>query len=141
MHGPAQAPEAQLWHTVQAMNEAWLNEDGRRLAGIYAEDAVLLAGDDADRLCGRESCVRREVQLRRAMEVERFRLGPPKVDVYDETAVVSYCFVLAWRTGGGCRHEERGLDVVVLRRCGEQWRVVSRTVLPAAADAPRAVPD
>jgi ketosteroid isomerase-like protein len=82
------------------------------------------------RSTGRDAAVGSYVAFTSQAKVLAFEEVAEDVDVYGDTAVVSYTFVIAYETGDGRRLQEQGRDLFVLKRENRRWRAVWRTLLP-----------
>jgi uncharacterized protein (TIGR02246 family) len=116
---------------VARINEAWRGGRAEAAAPLFAEDVVML-GPGGERLVGRAAMVRSYVDFAAAATVDEYEESEHAVDVFGDTAVVSYAWRMAWRAGGEA-YRERGRDVFVLAHGADGWQAVWRTLIAAGA--------
>ena len=115
------------------LNRTWVIGDPKDLAPFFHEAAVIVAPGWQERAVGREACVERYVDFRDQATIDSFEEGQVEVDLVGDIAVASYTVDIAF-TMDGRSHQEQGRDVFVLRRDGERWLVLWRTLLPSPPD-------
>ncbi len=121
--------QQEVWKVVQEVNEAWVKGHPENLENFFREDMVIVPPDFQQRAVGRESCVASYKDFCRQATVQDFMEKDPGIDVFGNTAVVTYSFEIRYEMKGGTFHEA-GRDVFVLLREGGNWRAVWRTMIP-----------
>ncbi len=115
--------------TVHRLNQAWLHRRFAEMPPLFHEHAVITAPGHALRTEGRAACVQTYVDFLGRAEVTHYEEAPLAVEVWGDTAVASYRWVMGWQAGGR-EFSEAGRDVLVLQRRGRAWVVVWRTLVP-----------
>ncbi len=117
-----------VWHVVRELNRAWVEGRPEDLEEWFHEDMVIVAPDLRTRLDGREACVQSYVEFLDRGSVRGFEEIEPRVDVYGDTAVVTYRFDVTYEMGGETIRD-RGGDVFVFQATPGGWKAVWRTML------------
>jgi uncharacterized protein (TIGR02246 family) len=126
--------EREVWQAIRAGNRAWLGGDPNAVAPLFHENAVMLAPGFEQRVVGREAIVGSFVEYCKVAKTLAFEESGESVDVFGNTAVVSYRFKVRYELGGST-HEEAGQELLVLRQQAERWQIVWRTQVPLVASA------
>ena len=117
---------AAIWAAIQRSNTAWTSGRPGDTAGLFADDAVMVAPGVTGVVEGRDAIVDSYREYAAAAETHAFEETAHDVRIFGETAVVTYLFTVEYSIDGD-RLAERGQETLVLRRAGEAWRVVWRT--------------
>jgi hypothetical protein len=113
---------------VRELNRTWVSGAPQKLGPFFHPDIVIVHPGFQGRSVGREACVASYVEFAKNAKVLAFEEREPEVDVFDDVAVVSYTFDIAYDLEGR-RYREQGRDLFVLRRQRGRWRAVWRTLL------------
>ncbi len=113
---------------IDALNAAWQERRFAELGEYFHEDARLVAPGLASRIEGRDAIVRTYREFAESATIDSFRLDPPHLEQWGDTAVATSSFTMTY-TFGGRSYTEEGHDVLVLARSGGTWVVVWRTVV------------
>lgn len=120
--------QAEAWDVVRGINAAWVQNRTEELRDLLHASIVFVSpGGEAVR--GQEACIATYRDFIVRTKVLRFEELAPAVDVFGETAVVTYDFEIFFEYGGTWT-TERGSEVFVLVKDGGRWRAVWRTQLP-----------
>lgn len=123
----------EVWETLQHLNRAWLEGRDDELAEVLHEDMVITPpGMDAP-VRGREACLEGFRTFIQRASVLEFHEGPPAVDVFGDTAVVTYPYELTYEMEGS-PYRDAGHDIYVFVRRDEGWCAVWRTLIPQAEE-------
>ncbi|MDX9724114.1 MAG: nuclear transport factor 2 family protein [Myxococcota bacterium] len=112
-----------IWRMLEEANRAWLDGRPRDVAFLYHSDAVVQAGER--RTLGREAIVQSYVDYCALAVTHSFEMNTRTLDLFGETAVLSYHFVVSYSLDGS-RFDERGEETLVFQRRDAQWGVVWR---------------
>lgn len=125
--------EAQVavWEVVRRINAAWVHGRTDDLRDLLHPSMIIVrpGGEPAH---GREACIASYRDFTVRAKVLRFEESTPAVDVFGDTAVVTYAFEIfyelagTWTTAGGS-------EIFVLTQDGGRWWAVWRRQLPATA--------
>ena len=124
----------QLWTHVQTLNNLWVNGNPDKLDPFVREDVVVLHFDYKTRLRGREAVIKSYREFCDESTVHSFRQFRPIIDVFGETAVVTYAFEIEYKMGEQT-YNESGRDMFVFVWESDTWLVIWRTMLPDPPDA------
>jgi hypothetical protein len=124
----AESDELAVASLVAAIHEDWLAERYEGLAGWLHPDVVVVPPGGAPWVEGRTAVVESYRDFNTAARIERFLASAPSVQVWGATAV-AWCPVRIVYRLGEERFDESGVDLLVLSREGESWRLVWRTLL------------
>jgi uncharacterized protein (TIGR02246 family) len=113
---------------VERINAAWRAGRAADAAPLFDGDVVMVT-PTGERLIGREAMVQSYADFAASAVVDEYEESEHAVDVFGETAVVVYRWLMAWRAGGES-YRERGRDIFVLTHATTGWQVVWRTLLP-----------
>lgn len=126
-----------VWQTLRALNDAWTLGDPARLADYFHPDMVAITASERARLVGRDACLASWQGFARAAKVHYWHETEPLIQLYGDTAVVTYYFDMAFDLGGRAV-ELGGRDLFVfVREHGRWWAVADQfSPYPAAAGTP-----
>ena len=118
-----------VWEFVQAMNDTWVSGKPAQLERYFHPDMVILAPDGVQRLEGREACVWSYCEFCANTKVQWFNTSDAHVDVFGETAVVSYALDLTYEWNDQVV-QDHGKELLVLAQHEGGWRAIWRTLIP-----------
>ncbi len=119
---------------IRRINDAWTSGDWNDLEGCLHDDVVFVQPDLETRADGRAACVKSYADFVEAATIQGFQASDPTVDVWGDTAVVTYTFEIDYEMNGE-RARESGRDLFVLTRTADGWRAAWRTLIPGGAPA------
>jgi hypothetical protein len=122
-----------IWRFLRDLNARWVEGRPEDLADFFHEDMVIIAPGFKERIKGRKACVESYKGFSGQASIHDFKEVDPSIDVYGDTAVVSYGFEIIYEMDGETYHET-GNDLFVLAHQGDRWRAVWRTLFPFAQD-------
>lgn len=114
--------------TLGAWSGAWRAGDPARLAGLYASDARLVAGDGAGPLRGRAEIERYWAAQRPA--TREVTLEMDDFDVSSQIAFVQGAYELVRTRPDGAEERTGGVHLTVLVMEGRSWRIRSQVFRP-----------
>jgi hypothetical protein len=126
---PITAESREVWKFVQDLNRTWSGGQPEKLDSFFARDCVIVQPGFEGRATGRAACVESYVDFCAHANILGFQERAPDIDIFGDTAVVSYTFDISYELEGR-RYREQGRDLFVLRRERGRWRAVWRTLLP-----------
>lgn len=129
---------------VKALSEAWRNNRWGEVSAALHDGCVILRPDGV-RVEGREACAASYREFAEQSRIIRYSESDHRLDVYGSTAVATARWQMSWVARGRPTRDE-GVELLVLARDGERWRVVFRRVDTLAAptreaDAPAGADD
>lgn len=127
MNPSFQTPEEhEVWQTLRKMNDAWTKADGRDLVNFFHKNMVAITPTDRKRLEGREACVAGWVGFLKMARVLRWEEIDPEIQVYENSAVVTYYFDMACEMNGQTV-ELSGRDMFFfVKEDGKWWAVADQ---------------
>ena len=111
---------------ISQMNEHWVAGEAEPIGAFLHENMVIAAADGAFRGEGRDVCLQSIADFLAAGTILDFNADDPIIDVFDATAIASYNFSIRYRMSDK-EYAEKGTDVLVLNRTGDDWKIVWRT--------------
>lgn len=121
--------QTEVWATLRALNDAWTQGDGSSLAECFHPNMVAITATDRLRLAGRDACLASWQGFVRATRIHRWREIDPLVQIYGDTAVVTYYFDMAFDMAGRTV-ELGGRDMFVFVREDGRWLAVADQFSP-----------
>ncbi len=115
-----------IWALIDRCNDAWTSGRPSEVAALHADDAVLVAPDVVDTIIGRDAITDTYIQFVRTATVDRFDVTRRSLHRFGDTAVAAYLFEVTY-TIDSTTHNERGEEILVLRRHDSGWKVSWRT--------------
>ncbi len=116
--------EEEVWQTLRALNDAWTKGNPADLVNYFHEHMVAITGTDRERIVGREACVNGWSAFANAAEIHSWKEINPKIQIYGNTAVVTYYFDMSFNMGGQ-EIEMGGRDMFVFVKEGGKWLAVA----------------
>jgi uncharacterized protein (TIGR02246 family) len=120
--------EHQIIELVHRMNDAWVSGNPETLASFFREDIVMVHPDFVQRTAGREACVASYADFCTQAAIQGFKIGELTVDAFDDTAVATYSYEIAYEMGGE-RFNDKGRDIFVFERSTGVWQAAWRTMI------------
>ena len=123
--------EMEIWMLVRESNRAWVGGALGELGNFFAPDAVVVAPRLQARVAGREAIVKSFQDFLHHARTHFFEEQEHFIDVFGETAVVTYRFAIRYTLASEDQErEEGGQEILVLRRSAGSWQAVWRTQIP-----------
>jgi hypothetical protein len=124
--------ELAIWETIQAMNLCWTCGDSSELARLneyFHDSMVAITQTDKLRLEGKQACFDGWTNFSRNANITAWKEIDPKIEIYGDTAVVTYYFQISFEMGGQ-KLDQAGRDMLVLIKENEKWIVVADQFSP-----------
>jgi hypothetical protein len=121
--------QGQIWQAVRDLNDAWVSGNPERLVEFFHQSMIIAQPGFQQQVRGRRECVDSYRDFCARANVRDFRASDPSVDVFGQTAVVSYSFDIDYELDSE-RFSESGRDLFVFVREGDKWWAVWRTIVP-----------
>ena len=124
--------QATVWEVVRRINAAWVHSRTDDLRELLHPSMVIVPPGGLGPVRGQAACIASYRDFTVRAKVLRFEELMPAVDVFGDTAVVTYAFEIfyelegIWTTAGGS-------EIFVLTREDGRWWAVWRTQLPPAS--------
>lgn len=125
------AAQQEVWDALQQINSAWLYGDHEALAELLHPEMVIVPPGFGEHITGRDACLAGYREFSRSAQVESYAESDANVDLFGDTAVVSYRYELIY-TLADTRYQDAGQDVYVFVRNDGQWQAAWRALLSAA---------
>ena len=116
--------QALAWATVRVINEAWTRGNPDDLVHYFHRDMVAITASDRLRREGGAACIAGWKAFAESARIHHWAEREPKVQIYGETAVVTYYYDIHFEMGGQ-RIETGGRDMFVLVRENGRWWAVA----------------
>lgn len=124
--------EHEVWTAVQEMNRSWTcgqHEELEKLTDFFHETMVAITPVDRLRVEGKMACIAGWSGFARAATIHHWLEKEAKVQLYGETAVVTYYFDMVYELGGRRIHMG-GRDMLTLIKEDGRWQVVADQFSP-----------
>jgi hypothetical protein len=114
----------EVWQTLRALNDAWTKGKPHDLKNYFHHDMVAITATDRERLEGREACFNAWNNFVQAARIHHWKELEPRIQIYADTAVVTYYFDMAFDMGGQTV-KLGGRDMFVFVKEGGKWWAVA----------------
>ena len=124
--------EREVWANVQAMNICWTcgrDEESEKLENYFHQTMVAITPTDRFRVEGKEACIASWREFANTATIHFWLEKEPKVQVYKETAIVTYYFEIICDMGESNVRLE-GRDMLTLIEEEGKWQVVADQFSP-----------
>ena len=98
-----QATKDEVLAFIKALNETWTKGDGGALRNYFHPNMVAITATDQDILYGRDACLGSWQGFARSAQIRRWEEIEPQVQLYGDTAIVTYYWDLAYEMDGEIR--------------------------------------
>lgn len=114
----------EVWQALRALNDAWTKGNPGDLKNYFHKDMVAITATDRERLEGREACFTSWNNFAHAAKIYHWHELEPRIQIYGNTAVVTYYFDMSFEMGGQTT-KLGGRDMFVLVKEGGKWLAVA----------------
>ena len=125
-----QGKENEVWETLRKLNDAWTKGDGKDLKNFFHRDMVAITPTDRNRREGRDDCIAGWGGFLSMAKVHSWEEIDPKIQIYGDSAVVTYYYVMAFEMGGQLI-EMSGRDMFVFVEENGKWWAVADQFSPS----------
>jgi len=116
----------EVWTTLRSLNDAWTKGNPDDLKKYFHRDMVAITGTDRERIEGGEACVDSWGAFSKAARIHHWEETDPKIQLYGNTAVVTYYFDMSFDMGGQSI-EMGGRDMFLfVKEDGKWWAVADQ---------------
>jgi uncharacterized protein (TIGR02246 family) len=119
----------EIRHLVKSINDAWVAGHLEELESYFHQDMVIAQPGSGARGTGRQACVDSYREFTSHAIVGELKESNHHIDIWGDTAVVSYRFELDYQMSGQ-EHHDSGVDLFVFARKNGRWLAVWRAILP-----------
>ena len=121
-----------IWQIVQTVNRTCKEGKGfDRLGPFYHNRVVMVLPGLDRRVEGKATCLRSYEDACSKMVFQRLDGSDERIDVWGNTAVVTYKYDAVWDFQGKTFTDD-GREIVVFVRDGETWKIAWRTLIPGS---------
>jgi ketosteroid isomerase-like protein len=114
-----------IWQTVQALNRAWTTGKCAELKEYFHRDMVAVTPVDRLRREGQQACIDGWAGFVAATtKIHFWKEIDPKIQVYGDSAVVTYYFDMSYEMGGQTIIS-KGRDMFFMVRENDRWWAVA----------------
>lgn len=124
----------EVWAVLRSLNDCWTKGDATNLSSFFHKDMVAITPTDRERREGREACVAGWVGFAQMAKISRWVELNPQIQMYGNTAVVTYYFDMKFDMGGQTI-EMGGRDMFVFIKEGSKWWAVADQFSPYPQNA------
>jgi ketosteroid isomerase-like protein len=113
-----------VWETLRKLNDCWTKGNGKDLVNYFHKDMVAITPTDRNRREGRDACVAGWVGFASAAKILHWQEIDPQIQVYSNTAVLTYYFDMSFEMGGQTI-KMGGRDMFVFVKEDDKWWAVA----------------
>ena len=114
----------EVWKTLKDLNNTWIKGNPDDLKNYFHADMVAITPTDKKRREGREAYVADWTEFSKTIKVHSWKEIDPKIQIYGNTAVVTYYFEISFERGGQ-NIDFGGRDLFVFVMEGKRWWAVA----------------
>jgi len=114
----------EVWNALRALNDAWTKGNPNNLKNYFHKDMVAITATDRERLEGKEACFTSWNNFAKAAKIHHWNELEPRIQIYGNTAVVTYYFDMSFDMGGQAV-KLGGRDMFVFVNEGGKWLAVA----------------
>jgi ketosteroid isomerase-like protein len=126
--------KTEVWSFVRALNDAWTKEKGGRLREYFHPRMVAITPVDRFRRKGAAKCIEGWQGFAQATTIHSYREEDPDIEVFDDTAVVTYYYDMDV-TMGPNRLKLSGRDMMIVKKEAGRWWLVADQFSPYTGNA------
>lgn len=116
----------EVWMVLRSLNDTWTKGNPDDLRNYFHRDMVAITGTDRERIEGGEACVASWTAFSHASKIHYWKETDPKIQLYGNTAIVTYYFDMSFDMGGQTI-EMGGRDMFVfIKEDGKWWAVADQ---------------
>ncbi len=119
----------EVLEAVQGLNRAWTTGNVDALKGYFHRDMVAITPTEDKRLEGKEACIDAWEAFVKAAKIRYWKEFDHKIQLYENTAVVTYYFDMSFDMGGQ-NITMGGRDMFVMVKEHGQWLAVADQFSP-----------
>ena len=114
----------EVWNALRVLNDAWTKGNPNDLKNYFHKDMVAITATDRERLEGKEACFTSWNNFTKAAKIHHWNELEPRIQIYGNTAVVTYYFDMSFDMGGQTV-KLGGRDMFVFVKEGGKWLAVA----------------
>lgn len=134
--GTNEAERKKIWETIKTLNRAWINKRTDEFKNCFHPQMISIQPEIAERLVGGESCIESWTDFSMKTEVISFEEKDPLIQIYGDTAVVTYYYNLQFEFQGKIK-TVLGRDMTTLVKENGKWLIVADHFSPFPKNADR----
>lgn len=119
----------EVWQTLRALNDAWTKGKPENLKNYFHKNMVAITATQRERLEGWEACFTSWNNFVKAANIHDWKELEPRIQIYGDTAVVTYYFDMSFQMGGQTV-KLGGRDMFVFVKENEKWWAVADQFSP-----------
>jgi hypothetical protein len=114
----------EVWKTVRDLNDAWTKGNPNDLKKYFHKEMVAITPTDIKRREGREACIQDWLEFSKIAKIHNWKEIDPKIQIYGQTAIVTYYFELSFEREGQMIDFE-GRDMYVFIMEDNRWLAIA----------------
>lgn len=116
----------EVWQTLRALNDAWTKGNPSDLKNYFHKNMVAITAMDRERREGRDACFAGWNSFAKAARIHFWKELDPKIQMYGNTAVVTYYFDMSFDMGGQTINLDGRDMFVFVKEDGKWWAVADQ---------------
>ena len=121
--------QKEVWQVIMDINNAWVSGHAEDIMDWLHEDMVVFHTEFGRLGKGKEACVNSYKYFTEQAIIHDFKESDPTVDIYGNTAVVTYRFEIDYEANGETI-QDASREMFVLTREADKWKAVWQTMIP-----------
>ena len=114
---------------VRKLQNTWLENRVADLTPFFDENVVFCSPGRTERIVGKEAMIESYKQFLSASTVHNFQITNLDIDIFHATAIAVLTFNVSYELKDKI-YDEKGTDIMVLRKSKSNWKIVWRTQIP-----------
>lgn len=136
--GANEAEQKQIWDVIKSLNQAWIDKKTDEFKNYFHPQMISIQPEIAERLAGGETCIESWTDFSRKTEVISFEEKDPLIQIYGDTAIVTYYYNLQFESQGK-KKTVSGRDMTTLVKENGKWLIVADHFSPYPQKTDRSV--
>jgi hypothetical protein len=117
--------QKQLWKLIRKINNCWHRGNPLELSDFFDQNVVFNSPDFKRQIIGKDNCIRTYIDFMNNSKVLIYNESNPAVQLFANTAVVTYDFEMKYEQNNNTYHET-GTDILIFERRQGLWKVIWR---------------
>ncbi len=117
--------QTEIEEIINSLNELWPNEEYDKVKELLDEEVVFVNPDYSMEVSGRDECADTFRQFMETATLTQVEVTEPHVHIWGNTALGHYEFTIQYELDGN-HHQEEGIDILVLSKRDDGWKIVWR---------------
>ena len=118
----------EIWKLMENINHTWIKDDPEKLKNFFHKDIVFLSQGFKEQGVGIDACIKSYKEFRKISKLEDFTVSNSRIDLFNNTAVVSYNFEIKYIIKQDI-YNDKGRDMYIFTKEEGRWMAVWRMLM------------